>query len=436
MKVNQVRKKNSNESLKGLFEFIKKSPTSFHAVNNISDILKASGYEELSEEEPFKIKAGGKYYVIRGGSSIIAFNIGKKIEFKFNIVASHSDSPCFKIKENAEISVRDKYMQLNTEGYGGMILSTWLDRPLSVAGRVILKSFEEKLVNVDRDLLVIPNVAIHFNRKINEGYEYNKQVDMLPLFGGNETKTGDFMELISDSIGVNKDEILSSDLYLYPRTEPVELGANNEFIGAPRLDDLECAYTTLQGFIKTSDDMKKSNNSAINVYACFDNEEVGSLTMQGAMSTFLKDVVKRISLSLGKSEEELMCAMAKSFMISCDNAHSVHPNHPEKSDATNSVYMNEGIVVKSNANQKYTSNGKSIAKFKTMCENANVPYQFFANRSDIAGGSTLGNLAMSQVSIEAVDIGLAQLAMHSSFETAGKHDVDYMISVMTEFFKN
>lgn len=428
----------NNNNVSDLLNFLESSKTVFHAVNNIKEALLDNGYTELHENKPFNVKKGGKYFVTRNNSSIIAFNIGEEFDYKFKITASHSDSPCFKIKENAEVKVRNKYVQLNTEGYGGMILAPWFDIPLSVAGRVIVemedesgnKVIKDKLVDVDRDLLIIPNVAIHFNRDINDGYKYNKQIDMLPLFGGKDSEAGQFMDIVAEASSVNKDNIIGSDLYLYNRVKPTILGANSEFIASQSIDDLECAFTTLKGFLNAG------NSGAINVYACFDNEEVGSLTYQGAQSTFLSDVLKRINISLNKSEEEYLCALADSFMLSCDNAHAVHPNHPEKTDETNAVYMNEGIVIKSNANQKYTSNGVSIAMFKKICDKVGVPYQFFANRSDVAGGSTLGNIAMSQVSIKAVDIGLPQLAMHSPYETAGVNDVEYMIRAVEAFYKD
>ena len=418
-----------------LLDFIRKSPTAFHAVDSIVDILNKEGFQELNPGKPFSINAGGKYYITKNSSSIIAFTVGANIadgaEYSFRIAASHSDSPCFKIKENAEVRVRDKYTMLNTEGYGGMLLAPWLDRPLSIAGRVVVRDgdgIKEMRICFDKDMLIIPNLAIHMNRKVNEGYAYNKQVDMMPLFGGKDTESGDFKKIIAAEAGVEVEDILGSDLFLYDRTPSSVWGANDEFVSSPRLDDLECAYTSLMGFIDGN------NSTGINVYACFDNEEVGSTSGQGAASTFLVDTLKRINMSLGKTEEEYMCAITNSFMLSCDNAHAVHPNHPEKTDNTNAVYMNEGVVIKSNANQKYTSDAISIAKFRLICEKAGVPYQFYANRSDEPGGSTLGNIAMTHVSVPAVDIGLPQLAMHSPYETAGVSDIKYMIDACEAFY--
>ena len=422
------------EVSKQLMSFIQQSPTAFHAVDTMKKILNQNGYQELSESQKWTIQLGGKYYVTRNQSSLIAFHVGQHLEnYNFHIVASHSDSPTFKIKENAEIEIRGKYTQLNTEGYGGMLCSTWFDRPLSIAGRVLVRDGDHyltKLINFDRDLVLIPNVAIHMNRAVNDGYAYNKQVDMLPLFGGSDSKVGDLNKLIADELNIDVENIYGSDLYLYNRMEPSIWGINEEFISCPQLDDLQCAYSSLQGFLKGY------NAKSINVYACFDNEEVGSGTKQGAGSTFLLDVLKRVNSALGKSDEEYYRALASSFMLSADNAHAVHPNHPSKTDVNNCVYINEGVVVKSHAGQKYTSDAVSIAVFKGLCKNANVPVQFFANRSDVVGGSTLGNIAMAQVSMNGVDIGLPQLAMHSSYETAGIKDTYYMIKVMEEFFNS
>lgn len=423
---------NSNKSVSDLIDFINSSQSAFQTVDTIKSILDKEHFIELSENKAFNIHEHGKYYVIRNSSSIIAFTVGGLNKYAFKITASHSDSPSFKLKENAELKVRDKYMKLNTEGYGGMLLAPWFDRPLSIAGRLMINKsgkISEKHVAIDRDLVLIPNLAIHMNRKANEGIAYNKQIDMLPLFGGEECKAGDLKALIAKEAGVSETDIIGSDLYLYNRTAPSVWGANSEFFSAPRIDDLECVYTTLEAFISA----RKS--SGVNVFACFDNEEVGSSTLQGAGSTFLLDILKRINLSLNKTEEEYYCAIADSFMLSCDNAHAVHPNHPEKTDETNAVYMNGGIVIKSNANQKYTSDAASIARFKLICDKAKVPYQYFANRSDEAGGSTLGNIAMSQVSMHAVDIGLAQLAMHSPYETAGTKDIEYMIKACKTFYE-
>lgn len=415
-----------------LLDFLKASPSSFHAVHNIAQQLNDEGYIELREGSVWKLEPEGKYYVTRNDTSIIAFHIGNALEdYSFNIAASHSDFPTFKVKEKAGLEVKKKYIKLNTEGYGGMICSTWFDRPLSVAGRVLVKEgdhLETRLFDIDRDLVMIPSMAIHMNRQINDGYAYNKQIDMLPLFGGEGVSKEDFDKLIAEELHVSVDAIYGKDLYLYNRAEGTIWGAKEEFISVPHLDDMQCAFATLKGFLKGY------NNQSVNVYACFDNEEVGSATKQGAGSTFLYDVLNRINTALGKTQEDYYRAVSASFMISADNAHAVHPNHPEKTDVENCVYMNEGIVVKAHAGQKYTSDAVSVAIFRSICEKAGVPVQFFANRSDEAGGSTLGNISSTRVSLNAVDIGLPQLGMHSAYETAGIRDTEYMVKALETFY--
>ena len=418
-----------------LLDFIQKSPTAFHAVDTIAKELDGKGFTPLIEGERWTLEKGRGYYVTRNDSSILAFYIGRELtNYSFSVVAAHSDSPTFKLKENAELEAANKhYMQLNTEGYGGMLCAPWFDRPLSIAGRVLVRegeSFVTRLLTIDRDLVMIPNVAIHMNRQVNDGFAYNKQVDMLPLFGGPDTKKGDLKKLIAQELGVSEGDIFGSDLYLYNRVPGVIWGANGEYVSSGRLDDLQCAFSGLKAL------ENGCHEKSVSVLAIFDNEEVGSGTKQGADSTMLSDVLRRINAALGYDDEEYNRAVASSFLLSADNAHAVHPNHPEKTDATNCVYMNEGVVIKSHAGQKYTSDGVSIAVFKHLAEKAGVPVQFFANRSDAAGGSTLGNIAMAQVSMNAVDIGLPQLAMHSAYETAGVKDTGYMIDVMSEFYRS
>lgn len=424
----------SRELSQELLTFLEKCPSSFHAIGEIAKELEASGYERLEESDAWKLETDGKYYVTRNDSSILAFHIGNDLDnYSFNIAASHSDFPTFKVKEKAGLEVKKKYMQLNTEGYGGMLCSTWFDRPLSVAGRVLVMEDGQlvtRLVNIDRDLVMIPSMAIHMNRQVNDGYAYNKQVDTLPLFGGDGVLKEDFDKLIAEELGVKESDIYGKDLYLYNRAAGTVWGAKEEFISSPHLDDLQCAFATLKGFLKGY------HQKSVNVYVCFDNEEVGSGTKQGAGSTFLYDVLHRINAGLGKTEEDYYRAVAGSFMISADNAHAVHPNHPEKTDVENCVYMNEGIVVKSHAGQKYTSDAVSIAVFRSICERAGVPVQFFANRSDEAGGSTLGNISSTKVSLNAVDIGLPQLAMHSAYETGGMKDTEYMVKALEVFFNS
>jgi len=416
-----------------MLDFIKGCPSVFHAVKAIAEELKSDGFYELMEGRKWNLEKGRKYYVTRNYSSIIAFKTGEDLDdYSFNIVASHCDSPSFKIKDNYKVE-SGKYMQLNIEKYGGTIYSTWFDRPLSAAGRVIVKNsegIETRLVNIDKDLFIIPNLAIHMNREVNSSMKYNEQTDLLPLYGSSKDGGDNFMDVVAEYAGVEKECIFSTDLFLYNRMLPSIWGSNDEFISSPKLDNLQCAYSTLKGFIKGN------NSKSINVYCCFDNEEVGSGTKQGAASTFLEDVLKRINDNLGKTNEDYHCALSSSFMVSADNAHAVHPNHPEKSDSSNRVYMNEGIVIKHNASQKYTTDAVSSAVFQSLCEASGVPFQHYSNRSDMPGGSTLGNIASLNVSVNTVDIGLAQLAMHSCYETAGIMDTCYMIQVMEEFFNS
>jgi len=423
----------SIQTTKELLDFIHESPTAFHAAMHACDMLEEQGATVLSEGEKWNLEKGKSYVVTRNSSSVIAFHVGEEVseDYSFNVVAAHTDSPTFKIKENGELSVKDKYMQLNTEGYGGMICASWFDRPLSVAGRVIVKdgdTLTTRLLTIDKDLCVIPNVAIHFNRQVNDGYAYNKQIDLLPLISGAEGKEGDLKALIAKTLGVEEQAIAGSDLMLYNRMPGTIWGARDEFVSCGRLDDLQCAFSGLKAF------MNGGHPKSVTVLAVFDNEEVGSLTKQGADSTFLEDVLTRVHEALGYAHEDLYRAIASSFLVSADNAHAVHPNHPEKTDVNNCVYMNEGVVVKSHAGQKYTSDGMSIAAFRQFAKKAGVPLQYFANRSDAAGGSTLGNLAMNHVSMNAVDIGAPQLAMHSAWETAGVKDTKMMIDVMSAFY--
>ena len=420
----------SSNHVKQLFKFIENSPSCFHAIKTITEELKNEGFVEIKEKDTWQIEQGKKYYVTRNLSSVIAFKIPQNDFKSFHIVASHSDSPTFKIKANAEIEVKNKYVKLNTEKYGGMICSTWFDRPLSIAGRILVKennAVKTHLVNIDKDLVIIPNLAIHMNREVNDGYKYNAQIDMLPLYGDNSSK-GSLMKTIAKEAEVEEESILDTDLFLYNRMNGTKIGSNEEYISSPRLDDLECAFTSLSAFLS-----ENTSNSA-SVYCVFDNEEVGSGTKQGADSTFLYDVLRRINISLGKTEEDYYRLISSSFMVSADNAHALHPNYTDKSDLTNKVYMNDGIVIKYNANQKYTTDAVSASIFKTICDSVDVPYQTFTNRSDILGGSTLGNISNAHVSLNTIDIGLAQLAMHSTYETAGAKDVTYMIDAIKAFY--
>ena len=420
----------NTKTAKKLLKFIQKSPTAFQAVEEMKKHLEKEDYKELKEEEHWKIIPGGNYYVTRNNSALIAFSIPKKPVWKFHIMASHSDSPALKIKENPEIEVEKAYIKLNVERYGGMLLAPWFDRPLSVAGRLIVRKdgeIQEKLVTVDKDLLIIPNLAIHMNREVNDGYKYNVQKDMLPLYSSYEGK-GSFMKQVAAEAEVEEKDILGHDLFLYDRTAGTIWGADEEFVSAPRLDDIQCAFASFEGFLRG--EHKKS----IAVHCVLDNEEVGSSTKQGAASTFLKDTLKRINMGLGRTEEEYLMALADSFMVSADNAHALHPNHTDKTDPVNRPVINGGIVIKYNANQKYCTDGVSAAIFKDICDKAGVPYQTFVNRSDMAGGSTLGNISNTQVPMKTVDIGLAQLAMHSVYETAGVKDTENLAKAAAELF--
>ncbi len=408
-----------------LLGFIKKSPSCFHVVDNISCELRNNGYTELFETESWNIAEGGKYFVTRNNSSLIAFNIPKKIDkVKFMIAAAHSDSPSFKVKDNPELD--GVYVRLNTERYGGMIFDSWFDRPLSVAGRVMVRTangVKTTLVNIDRDLLLIPHIAIHM-QNANNGVTYNPASDLVPLFS-NKKESGCFMKLVAEAAGVSSDDIISHELFLYNRQPSSVWGAEKEFISSPKLDDLECVFASLCALTKID------ANAAIPMIFISDNEEVGSVTKQGAGSTFLFDTLSAICDSFGTS---IRIAAANSMLLSADNAHALHPNAPQLADPTHRPIMNGGVVMKYNASQLYTTDAVSAAIFREICNKADVPLQVFCNRSDIRGGSTLGNISNGQVSLNAVDIGLAQLAMHSSYETAGAFDIDHMINAMKQFF--
>ena len=415
-----------------LIQFIQNSPSMFHSVKTIRTYLDEAGFTYLPEGKAWDIKKGGHYYTIRNHSSVIAFKIGETLDdYHFQMTAAHSDSPTYKVKSVPEMKGQGSYIKLDVEAYGGMIDNTWFDRPLTVAGRVLVKTekgIESRLLYIDKDILLIPNVAIHFNRAVNDGYKYNRQVDLQPLFSAGEMGVGGFDAMVAKELGVEVEDILAKDLFLVNRDRPCVWGYENEFVSSPKLDDLQCAFSSLKAFLESD------NKHTVSVCAVFDNEEVGSNTKQGAMSTFLYDVLQRINTGLGKTAEEYYQAVAKSFLVSCDNAHAVHPNHPEKTDAVNCSYVNGGIVIKESANQKYTTDAFSRAVFTAICHKANVPVQTFANRSDVLGGSTLGNLSNTQVSVHAVDFGLPQLAMHSCYETGGIKDTAYAIASLREFF--
>ncbi len=413
-----------------MVEFLNGCHSVFHATSLLASQLEEKGYQRLYENQKWELKSNHDYYVTRNDTSIIAFQIPdiKKVK-SVNIAASHSDSPTFKIKPVADFK-DPNYGRLNVEVYGGALLSTWLDRPLSIAGRVIVNrdgAMISELIDFDENSALIPNVAIHQNRTANEGYKWNPQVDLIPLVGL-ETGENYLIRKIASRLNVEEKDVISYDLYLYNRTEPYLWGDNKELVSAPRLDDLECAYTSLQGF------MNSHSKNSLNLCTVFDNEEVGSRTRQGMGSTFMAEVINRIFEAFKMSASDVSRIMANSFMISADNAHAVHPNHPELYDQINRAYINKGVVVKRHAAQSYVTDAVSEAVIKCLCQRSETPYQYFANRSDVRGGGTQAAIASSQISSMAVDIGLPQLAMHSCFETAGSKDVEYMVNLFTEFF--
>ena len=417
--------------VQSFIDFIRRSPSAFHAVESACAMLRGHGFTQLDEHKPFAVVPGGKYFVTRNRSSVIALTVPESGFAPFQIVSSHSDSPTFKLKPACEEAVLGQYVRLNVERYGGMIMSTWFDRPLSIAGRAVVREngrLVTKLVDLDRDAVLIPNMPIHFNREINDGYKFNAQTDLLPVYGDMSAK-GALAAEIAKLCDVSESDVVASDLFLYARTSGSVWGAEGEFFSCPRIDDLECAYTSLEAFLAAE------GAQHINVCAIFDNEEVGSGSKQGADSSFLSDVLARTAASLGASDSEFRAAVTASFMLSADNAHAVHPNHPEKYDADNRTFMNGGVVIKHNANQKYTTDAVSDAIFSEICRKAGVPVQHFSNRSDMMGGSTLGNIANTHLSMNTVDIGLAQLAMHSSYETAGTKDVAHMINALKAFYE-
>ena len=414
---------------KELLDFIEKSPSQYHVVENAKEIL--ADFTELKEDEEWQLAAGGKYYCVRKDSALIAFILPTGQLEDTRIVASHSDSPAFKIKPNADEISDELYTKLNTEKYGGMLMAQWLDRPLSIAGRVIVKkedSFKSILVDTAENICIIPSVAIHMNREANSGYKYDPKVDTIPLYGSKEAK-GLLYERICESAKCTKEDILGADLFLYNKEAGRLWGKDEEFISSRALDDLQCAYSSLIAMSQT-----EPLENRLNICAIFDNEEVGSSTMQGADSTFLPDLLDRIEEELLIKHSSILRSLSKGYMISADNAHAVHPNHPEYADKVNKPRVNGGIVIKYQAGGKYTTDAYSEAMLRDICKKVDVPVQEYTNRSDLAGGSTLGNILNTQVSIKSIDIGLAQLAMHSPYETAGSRDTEYLIKALGGFY--
>lgn len=424
------------ELSRALCAFIESSPTAFHAVATVADVLGEAGFVQLNEGDAWQIARGGRYFVTRNGSSIVAFAVGEQLPadgYHLQMASAHTDSPTFKVKHVPELSGPGEVLRLNVEGYGGMLDATWFDRPLGIAGRVMAQvadgHIESRLVASARDVALIPSVAIHQRRDANKGYATNHQVDLCPLFSAGALKPGAFDAMVAELAGVEPSQLLAKELMLVNRTPARVWGWADEFVSAPRLDDLQCAFAALQAFVAAR------NPRCVTVLALFDNEEVGSGTKQGALSTFLQDTLVRMNGALGFDQQDYLRALAGSFMVSCDNGHAVHPNHPELYDAQNNARLNGGVVVKETASQKYATDAVSRAVFTAVCQRAEVPVQTFANRSDSAGGSTLGNLSGRKVSASTVDVGLAQLAMHSSYETAGTRDAGYLLRALQAFYE-
>ncbi len=408
--------------ISALMEFLDASHSVYHAAAYLAHTLEQAGYTRLEEVKDWSLQPGGKYYLTRGGSAVIAFRIPQGAPQGFLLSASHSDRPTFKIKENGEM--KGAYTRLATEKYGGMLMHTWLDRPLSIAGRVMVETEDgvrSVLVDIDRDLLLIPNVAIHMNRSANDGYTWNPVSDTVPLVGGKEA-AGKLNALLEEAAG---GKILGHDLYLYIRQKATVWGLEEEYISSAALDDLQCAWGCTQGFLKAQ------ASGSIPVLCVFDSEEVGSNSVQGAASMLLSDVLARICDGLQLNLSQML---AGSFMVSADNAHAIHPNHPEFADGANAPVLGGGVVLKFNSSQRYTTDGISAAIFRKVCAKANVPVQTYYNRADVPGGSTLGHISLTHVSVPSADIGLPQLAMHSSFETASVKDSIYLEEAMAAYF--
>ena len=407
---------------KELCAFLDASHSQYHARAYLTAILDKAGYTPLKESEKWELVPGGKYYVNRGGSAVLAFRVPEGEALGFLISAAHTDRPAFKLKENGEIE--GVYPRLAVERYGGQILAPWLDRPLSIAGRVLVQTehgAESRLLDIDRDLLLIPNVAIHMNRQANDGYKWNPVTDVLPLLASPENK-GQFAAMLEKEAG---GKILSHDLFLYIRQKASVWGLDESFLSSAALDDLECVWGCFQGFLNAA------TGRSIPLFAALDSAEVGSGSPQGAGSTLLRQTVSRIAQALALDENRLL---AQSFLVSADNAHAQHPNHPELADSGNAPKMGGGIVIKFNSNLRYCTDGLSAAVMRTVCQRAGVNSQNYYNRPDIPGGSTLGCISIGQVSVPTVDIGLAQLAMHSCYETAAVSDAIDLEKAMTVYF--
>ena len=421
-----------------VIEFIDESPSTYHVVKNCSDILDENGFERIMPREKWEIKKGGKYFLKKSSSTIIAFTVGEDFDVKngFKIFGAHTDSPCFRIKPSPEI-VTENVVRLNTEVYGGPILSTWFDRPLSIAGRVIVKgedSFFPRTVKIkiDEPLLTIPNLAIHQNREVNNGVKIDKQNDVLPvisLINKNFEREGYLERVILEKTGIKKEDIIDFDLYLYATEKGCLLGANEEFMSSPKIDNLASVYTGLIGLLEAEE-----NQDRINIFVAFDNEEIGSATKQGADSNYLLNTLERISLALGLSRGDFLQMLESSYILSADAAHAAHPAHLGKTDPTNRGKINEGISIKISAKQKYTSDGYSIAVIKQLIEGTEIQIQPFVNESNELGGSTIGPISSTHLDIDGADLGVPMLAMHSVRELCGIFDVFYLKELAKEFF--
>lgn len=417
------------QQARDLIGFIKRSPSPYHVVKHLGQMLDQAGFTKLHEGADFHLEKGGSYYVCRNASALIAFRIPQAGK-GFSIVSAHTDSPSFRVKDNPEMR-KDGYITLNVEGYGGMLLAPWFDRPLSLAGRAFVEEdgkVVSRLVDFDRDLLLIPSLAIHMNRNANHGIDYQIQKELMPLIGQDD-EAFTLRSLLAKELGVRPEELLESDLFLYNRDEGRLWGLEDAYFSAPRIDDLECAYSAVTSLISS----RPANTIA--VAALFDNEEVGSGTKQGALGDFLKETLERISLSLGWSREEALKMQARSFMLSADNGHAVHPNYPELADPTNRPKLGGGVLIKFAANQKYTSDAHSASCFEHLLRQQGIPFQVFFNNSNISGGSTLGNLSTRHYSLPTVDIGVAQLGMHSPYETASCEDAYFLAKAMNSFYE-
>lgn len=425
--------------VKGLMKFLDASVCNVWAVETAKSILLETGFTELDMRDAWQLKPGGRYFVIKNGTAIIAFIAGTASPASgYRIIAAHSDSPGFRIKPNPEIPVDGNILKLNTEVYGGPILYTWFDRPLSIAGKVVIKTDnplkpDTRLVRIQKPVLTIPHLAIHYNRAVNDGNPLSRQKDMLPVIGiVNETASRKdlVLKLIAAETNVAADDILDCDLMLYDTTPACRVGIDGEFITSGRIDDLEMVYCALTALTETAEDPIGMTR----VMAIFDNEETGSGTKQGAGSPLLYNILRRVNASLGGDDETFIRGIAASFMVSADNAHGTHPNYAEKQDPTNHPVLGGGPVVKINANCKYMTDAESAAIFKSICDKAGVPCQYFVNHSDVAGGSTLGNILTGQLELRGVDMGAAQWAMHSVRETASCADVAYVVKAFSTFY--